>query len=362
MTTFIAIKIHYDHRGDLPYFAKYSRAATKQENDEYLSLYESGIGGQGFHECLNFRIPTDYEKVRAYLPPTCMPKKSEEDLVVFSFTYKGDRERSSEVVGVHAGCRFLGRDGLPRPSYENARGVDPFWYHFEADPALTTLFSARLPYAAGDGEFTPAYSKWGYGLRNLKPLHAQSILNAALRGLNECGPASSPTEVYARERERAVLEKIRGAYFGSAASGMSKRNHGSPQSADHEIGYLGEKYVFEKEVEYVKTIGLSASSVEWTSQATPTAPFDIKTKRKDRSGTGYCDHFIEVKSMRSSETGRIFISSAQVDFSVKNHPNSVFVIVNFGSGVPESSSEMTSEQLLRYYALEPIKFEAIPKT
>ena len=57
MTKYIAIKIHYDHRTRLPQHLKYSLAATPEEYQEYLDLYEDGVGGQGFYECLNFHNP-----------------------------------------------------------------------------------------------------------------------------------------------------------------------------------------------------------------------------------------------------------------------------------------------------------------
>ena len=55
---FMAIKIHYDHRAVLPHYLKYSKLPSAVEYDEYLDLYnKEGIGGEGFHECLNYQIP-----------------------------------------------------------------------------------------------------------------------------------------------------------------------------------------------------------------------------------------------------------------------------------------------------------------
>jgi hypothetical protein len=72
MTKFMAIKIHYDHRQSLPTYLKYSKVPTEDEYNEYLELYDEGVGGQGFHECLNFAIPEEGD-VKIYLPPTCLP-------------------------------------------------------------------------------------------------------------------------------------------------------------------------------------------------------------------------------------------------------------------------------------------------
>lgn len=85
MPTFAAIKIHYDHRASLAAHLKYSTLPSLDEYNEYLALFrEQGIGGNGFHECLNFSIP-ESEPVRFYLPPTSMPAKSKigDDFVFF---------------------------------------------------------------------------------------------------------------------------------------------------------------------------------------------------------------------------------------------------------------------------------------
>jgi hypothetical protein len=95
VTRFMAIKINYDRRASLPAGLKYSRLATTQENNEYLKLYQGkGIGGDGFHECLNFFI-SDNKPVRIYFPPTCRPDKKTigDEFVIFSFTYASDPER-----------------------------------------------------------------------------------------------------------------------------------------------------------------------------------------------------------------------------------------------------------------------------
>ena len=111
MPHFIAIKIHFDHRNDLPPHLKYSRPATAAEHQEFLE----GIGGNGFHECLNFRIPKQ-GSVRTYLPPTCIPAKDKlnDEFVIFSFTYQQDPDMPPSIVGVHGRARIFGRDGRPR--------------------------------------------------------------------------------------------------------------------------------------------------------------------------------------------------------------------------------------------------------
>lgn len=73
---------------------KYSRASTKNEYDTFLQLYnDEGIGSEGFHECLNFS-KADNNDVKIYLPPGYVPKEKvcNDNILLFSFTYKGDKE------------------------------------------------------------------------------------------------------------------------------------------------------------------------------------------------------------------------------------------------------------------------------
>ena len=160
MIRFMAIKVHYDHRSSLPTELKYSKAVTKREHDEYLKLYKEGIGGEGFHECLNYFIPEN-GPVRMYLPPTCIPSENtiNDEFVVFSFTYGGDQEMPSRVIGVHGEAHLLNRDGLLRPEPNE---VDLFYY-VEADADFVTLFPSPLQYNPRDGRYTPPYQRWGFG-------------------------------------------------------------------------------------------------------------------------------------------------------------------------------------------------------
>jgi len=115
MPHFIAIKINYDHRGDLPPHLKYSRAATEEEHQECPA---------GFHECLNFRIP-EQGNARVYLPTTCRPgiDRLNDEFVFFSFTYQQDPVLPSSIVGVHGRARYIGREGQPRPDAPDIPGI-----------------------------------------------------------------------------------------------------------------------------------------------------------------------------------------------------------------------------------------------
>ncbi|MEG9639128.1 hypothetical protein [Enterobacter asburiae] len=143
MTKFVAIKIHYDHRKSLAPYLKYSKAPTPEEYMEYLDLFhEEGIGGAGFHECLNFSVRSN-APTKIYLPPTCIPsdKYLDEEIVFFSFTYKYDKEMPSSIIGVHAAARLVsnGKDSIARNDIEKIEGAEQFHYHAEAPSEFTTL-------------------------------------------------------------------------------------------------------------------------------------------------------------------------------------------------------------------------------
>jgi hypothetical protein len=93
MVRFMAIKIHYDHRPRLKPHLKYSLVPTQNEYREYLDLYRTeGVGGEGFHECLNFHRP-ETGNVKMYLPPTCRPGERflDEEFVIFRLPTKATR-------------------------------------------------------------------------------------------------------------------------------------------------------------------------------------------------------------------------------------------------------------------------------
>jgi hypothetical protein len=360
MTLFAALKIHYDHRPSLPSHLKYSVVPTRHEYNEYLKLFrEGGVGGNGFHECINFAVGLS-DTLRFYLPPTCVPaeKYQHEEFVFFSFTYKGDREVPAHVVGVHAGARLLDRNGAVRGAPFEIDGIEPLVFHAEAPAELVTLTIPALPYEVSEGAYTPPLSKWGYGLRYITAEHAGNILRASLKQARAAlGPALA-SEKAVLERQIDVLQRI-GARYGLAIDGargdekLRRKGHlsGLP---DTEIGYLGERVVYERELAHMKVLGQSASQVQWTSQVAPTSPFDIRTLR--RTPTGIREHFLEVKSSSMGEGENVYISAPQLDFFEQHEYDATFVLVNFGMETP-SLRDMTLAELRNQYDLTPVKYK-----
>lgn len=365
MTNFIAIKIHYDHRKSLPPHLKYSKVPSAKEYDDYLKLHrEENVGGNGFHECLNYFIPAS-GRVQMYLPPTCIPGQNriDEEFVIFSFTYKTDPEMPSCIVGVHAGATVLG-SAPRRKDVSRIEGVEePLIYHVEAPQSLVTLFSPPIKYDYRDGKYTPKYQIWGNGLRNMEASHAENIIKEALRSAKSeiSGAKVSKREVL--ERQIEVLSEIGRRYF-SASSGKGTGAGATPKTnapsggspPDQELGLLGERHVYEREIAHAEKIGVPASDVEWISQSVPQSPFDIKSVRK--SNGQLIDHYIEVKSSRAEDDSNIYVSSRQIEFFQTNESSSSFAFVSFEKGgALKTIRDLSLSQMLAEFELMPIKFK-----
>lgn len=362
MTQFMAMKIHYDHRRNLPSYLKYSKVPSEDEYNKYLELYDSGVGGQGFHECLNFAIP-ESDSVKIYLPPTCLPAQNliNEDFIIFSFTYKQDQELPSVVLGVHAGVSIDNLEGIVRTDYHIDGGVEDLIYHASSNSDLTTLFTSSLPYNFKDGIYTPIYRSWGYGNRYIEKEHALNILESAYdNAKSNLALASNPKKAVI-EREIYVLENILRQYFNIKLEQQASKNIRSAienSSINKEIGYKGELAVYNKELEYVESIGLAKDSVEWLSQGVPSSVFDIKSVRKIENKL--FDHYIEVKSSSMDYGDNIYISSRQIEFFKNNVETTSIAIVNFNDNTP-SITYKTFNELQSDFLLEPIKFKLIKK-
>ncbi len=370
MTHFIAIKINYDHREFISPHLKYSVLPTSEQYKEYIKRYNAqGKGGNGFHECLNFSIP-EIEPVKLYLPPTCIPAKKykDDDFVIFSFTYQNEEMLSSYIIGVHAGVHILSTDpgGITRED-QRIQGIDPLHYHAVAPNELVTLFVPPLKYDKNEDRYMPILKKWGYGNRNLNSSNeseelsfrrAKNIITDALNAANVALRNSlNMSEKVIIRRQIGVLHRINTIYelnveVENIAHEINRHTFVLP---NREIGYLGEKYIYEEELRYIRSIDEDLSKVEWTSQAEPTSPFDIKTIRKSIDGSIY-DHFIEVKSS-TSEDVNVYISDRQIDFFKCNENCSSFKFVKFLNNQQPEVEEMTLKDLTDRFELIPIKFK-----
>ncbi len=362
MTQFIAIKIHYDHRSSLPAELKYSKPVTGREHEEYLDLFEQGIGGEGFHECLNYFIPEN-GPVRMYLPPTCVPGANSisDEFVIFSFTYVGDQEMPSRIVGVHGGAQILNRNGLPRIERNEVDLV----YHVEAPSELVTLFPSPLQYNSPDGRYTPSYRLWGYGLRYIDKSHAANIVFDQLDvARNELIDLADESKRIVVEREVLILENIAARYFGSVGNARAREdghraNAGPVGIPDKELGELGEKHIYDRELNLASKLGQAASQVKWVSRGNPQSPFDIRSIRESRGTVR--DHYIEVKSTTVLDDTHIFLSSREIAFLDEHKDQCAIVLVRFNRDRSvKDVRDLTIGELRERFELIPMAFKLRP--
>lgn len=364
MTVFAAIKIHYDARTSLAPELKYSRLPTREEYAAMHQLYlDKQIGGNGFHECVNFAVGRS-DTVQFYLPTTSLParKYENEEFLIFSFTYKGNADMSARIVGVHAGARLVNRDGRMRGAGYEIEGVEPLFYHAEAPADLVTLITPPLPYDKRDGLFTPVLAQWGFGRRYIGQQHAANIVRAAIAQATAALDGAGIAQQQLLQRQLAVLRRIDARYGLGAEPAGTQLPTGVQQPTgivgglpDPDLGYRGERFVYERELAYMAEIGQLPSEVQWTSQLVPTSPFDIRTLR--RTPNGVREHFLEVKSSAAADGENVYVSANQLVFFEQHRECATFALVHFNGHNTASMRELTLEQLHGEFELQPIKYK-----
>ncbi|MCK0716381.1 protein NO VEIN domain-containing protein [Chromohalobacter sarecensis] len=364
MTKFVAIKVHYDHRGQLPRHLKYSIPPTAEEYSKYLELFSSGVGGEGFHECMNFAIPESGD-VPIYLPPTCIPAASafDEEFVFFTFTYKGDRELPASIVGVHAQSKMVDRVGLDRSDIMLDFLDVNLLYQAVAKSEYVTLFTEPLGYDYKEGVYTPSFDSWGYGLRYLEDQHAKRLITDAFSAASEALRQQDETTAIVSVRELEVLSRIHHRYFGAPLAlpaETENRSTFNPSEPDPEVGNLGERVIYEQELAYAKAHKIPLHKVQWVSQATPSSVYDILSARLKNEKI--VPHYIEVKSSRMDLGQNIIVSHRQVVFLEKHRTTSSVALVSFSEGrdSPNSNYYLAGD-FLDQFELEPVKYRAVSK-
>lgn len=362
MPHIMGIKIHYDHRPSLAPYLKYSTLPTAEEYDQFLSMFrDEGTGGNGFHECLNFAM-REGQPVRIYIPPTCLPsaEKMDEEFLLFSFSYKGTDTFPPSIVGVHGGVKFLSVEpgGIPRLDHQSIEGVDePLHFHAEAPASLTTLLVPAIDYDFRAGLHTHPYRNWGYGNRYMLPEHAAEIIGQAIQHAEAALASAEISKWEALERQLDVLDRINLRYSLGISRSMSARvgptSHGGGLP-DGDVGYAGERFIYDREIMAAKRMKIDLSRVEWISQSVPSSPFDIKTVR--RSGGREYDHFIEVKSMGGNDLN-VYISSGQCDFFKTREDCGTFALVRVSDSGSEVLEELSFGELQNKYDFVPIKYK-----
>jgi len=306
-----AVKIHYDNRPHLPPYLKYSQVATVREYAVKLSKGESGKGGKGFHECLNFAIEDDVS--RFYLPPTYVPGEksvSNEPVNIVWITYKTEQEYPSSIIGIHRNATLVTskyESGLPRTDFQLTFNNSELMYHGQASESDTILFSE--PMRLIPGRHIPRFVKWGNGLRYITDEHLSNIIQDRI-------------SLLADKMSLSIYEKTELDHLVNNRGGRG----GKGKVPDKDLGILGEKMVFDIEIEYARANGIDERLVEHTSLRIPSGPYDIQTIRIV-DGVPIV-HYLEVKTTRTMHDPNIHISSIQITFAETNEANHDFVLVD----------------------------------
>ncbi|MBU2512144.1 DUF3883 domain-containing protein [bacterium] len=361
---FFAMKIHYDHRNTLPTHLKYSKSATAKEYNEYMYAYENdGIGGAGFHECMNFKFSSS-NKLKFYIPPRHFPNlKNVENgnCCIFSITYGDDPQLPWHIVGVHARCELYQRNGLKRQDVKTPVGIGwPYEYQAEAYSEYSTLFCSPVSYSIKAGRHTPILSQWGNGLRYLEEEHAKNIVNDAFVNAQALQKNSGKAESIVIERQLEVLQNLHEYYFNSKIkSRQNKRYKGSNNLPDKELGDIGEEYVYNQELIQAKKDGINPVKIEWVSNSDPQSPFDIKTVRKIKGVE--TEFLLEVKSTSLDDYSSVQISSRQISLAEDQPNNFLFIFLNFANRKksPVKIKEFSINDLKSQFDLEPVKYRLL---
>jgi hypothetical protein len=330
-----------------------------------MDLNAQGIGGSGFHECMNFMLGSE-DRVRIYIPPTALPsqEKVDDEFVIFWFTYKQDQEQPSRIIGVHGGVSFdsIDEGGLVRRGMEHLAGYEKWLYHATAPEDLTTLITPTLQFELHEQRYTPKLRAWGNGQRYLTQENACNILSDAFAAASARIPHANESEHQVLLHEIEVLRRLVDRYDLNVPS-IRRVNPRAKMSRwwalpDKELGELGEKIAYERELSYAESIGADPSSVEWTSRQAPHSPFDIKTIRLTKDGLR--DHFIEVKSSAAPKLGEnVYVSSYQLDHFESVGDRGTFVFVRFNDNRTPTIDELTLAEVREKFSLSPIKYRLV---
>jgi hypothetical protein len=242
-------------------------------------------------------------------------------------------------------------------------------YHVEADADFVTLFvPSMLQYNPRDGRYTPPRKIFGYGLHYIEKAHAQNIISDQLRSV-EKELANDPSESRRAitERELVVLHRIYDRYVnGIVDRGLARENNQPVKEnanftgiPDKELGDLGEKHIYERELLIASKLDQPASQVKWVSRGNPQSPFDIRSVR-DVGGV-VRDYYIEVKSTTVLDDTHIFVSAREIAFLDEHSDRCSVVLVRFN---PDKSvkdvRDFTIDQLRQRFELVPVSFKLRP--
>lgn len=134
MNVFV-VRLNPDTRGSLPY-TKYPTI------EEYKSIHDSSPMN-GFHEAINFKNESGV--IRGYLPPKHLASMRDgAPFALITITAKTAKEGGDFIVGVQAGCKYVGES--PRVGAGDINELDLVW-HYTCPETFSLLIDEPIPNA-----------------------------------------------------------------------------------------------------------------------------------------------------------------------------------------------------------------------
>ena len=109
-------------------------------SDENNSIHENSVM-DGFHETVNYL--SESGAVKGYLPPRhSSGMKTTEPFILITITAKTAKENGDQIIGIHAGCKYLGEQ--KRGGGKSIIKKLGLTYHYSCPSSLSMLFDTPL--------------------------------------------------------------------------------------------------------------------------------------------------------------------------------------------------------------------------
>lgn len=164
-----AVRLNPDPRDNITF--AYSSYPTDKE---YKEIHANSTM-DGFHEAVNFL--SESGQVRGYLPPRHLPEiKTCPNFCLVSITASGARKNANAIVGIQAGCKYLGENKRVSEKLKKIQLI----YHYTCPSDLSMVFDK--PLQNGRSYLLSKNQKWSrHPTINIVKRRINTIINAAIK-------------------------------------------------------------------------------------------------------------------------------------------------------------------------------------
>lgn len=148
--------------------------STYPTDKEYEHIYASSTM-DGFHEAVNFL--SESGQVRGYLPPRHLPEiKVCRNFCLVSITASSARKNGGAIVGIQAGCRYVGENKRISEKLKNTQ----LTYYYTCPSDLSMIFDKPLMY--GRSYLLSKNQKWiRHPMIKIDKRRINTIIDAAIK-------------------------------------------------------------------------------------------------------------------------------------------------------------------------------------